>query len=123
MKKILIVEDDAATAHAYRTSLERAGFQVHVAADGQAGLEFIQGTAPDGVLLDLMMPKVNGIQFLKSIRACHHLARIPIMVYTNAFIPNFVDEARAAGATEVFSKSKLTPQSLIVAFSASIPPG
>jgi two-component system chemotaxis response regulator CheY len=123
MKKILIVEDDVATARAYRSSLERAGFEVHVASDGQQGLDFIQGTAPDGVLLDLMMPKVNGLQLLKCIRACHHLSRIPVMVYTNAFIPNLIEEARAAGATEVFAKSKLTPQFLILAFSAALPPG
>lgn len=70
------------------------------------------------MLLDLMMPKVNGIEVLKSVRAMHHLAQIPIMVYTNAFIPNLVDEARAAGATEVFSKTSLTPQTLITAFRA-----
>src|SRR5207244_3780977 len=91
--KILIVEDDAVTAHAYRACLERAGYAVAVATDGQAGLDYIQRTAPDGVLLDLMMPRMNGLQLLKSIRACHHLARIPIMVYTNAFVPSLVDEA------------------------------
>jgi len=121
MKKILIVEDDVVTARAYRSSLERAGFEVHVVSDGQQGLDFIQGTAPDGVLLDLMMPKLNGIQLLECIRACHHLSRIPVIVYTNAFIPHLIEDARAAGATEVFSKSTLTPQSLILAFSAVIP--
>ena len=72
MKKILIVEDDEATAHAYRSTLQRAGYEVHVAPDGRAGLDYIQTTAPDGVLLDLMMPKVNG---------------------TNAYIPSLIREA------------------------------
>ena len=121
-KKILIVEDDAATAYAYRGCLERAGYAVHVAVDGEAGLEYIQQSAPDGVLLDLMLPKVNGIELLKSIRALHHLARIPIIVYTNAFVPKLVEEAGAAGATQVFSKSSLTPQVLVIVFSAIVKP-
>ncbi len=121
-KKILIVEDDAATAHAYRGCLERAGYSVQVAVDGQAGLEHIQRSAPDGVLLDLMLPKLNGIELLKSIRTFHHLARIPVIVYTNAFVPKLVEEASAAGATQVFSKSSLTPQILIPVFSTTLRP-
>jgi CheY-like chemotaxis protein len=121
-KKILIVEDDAATAHAYRGCLERAGYAVHVAVDGEAGLESIQRSAPDGVLLDLMLPKMNGIELLKSIRTFHHLARIPVIVYTNAFVPKLVEEASAAGATQVFSKSSLTPQMLVIVLSAIVRP-
>jgi CheY-like chemotaxis protein len=118
VKTILIVEDDPISAHAYRRALERAGFVVHVAADGQAGLEWIERFRPDGMLLDLMMPRTNGIEVLKAVRALHHLAQIPILVYTNAFIPNLVDEARAAGATEVYSKSTLTPEMTISTFRA-----
>ena len=121
-KKILIVEDDAATAHAYRGCLERAGYEVQVAVDGLAGLEHIQRSAPDGVLLDLMLPKMNGIELLKSIRTFHHLARIPVIVYTNAFIPKLVEEASAAGATQVFSKSSLSPQVLLTVLSTTVKP-
>ena len=120
MKTILLVEDDAVAAHAYRGCLERAGFVVHVAVDGEAGLDWIERARPDGMLLDLMMPRVNGMEVLKSVRALHHLAQIPIMVYTNAFVPHLIDEAKAAGATEVFSKSSLTPQTLVTAFRAAL---
>ena len=120
MKTILIVEDDPVSAHAYRRALERAGFVVHVATDGRAALEWIERFRPDGILLDLMMPRVNGIEVLKAVRALHHLARIPILVYTNAFIPHLVDEARAAGATEVYSKSALTPEMTITAFRTAL---
>lgn len=109
MHKILIVEHNAATAHAYRSILERAGCTVHTTADGQVELDYIQEVSPDGALLDLMMPNVNGIEFLKSIRECRHLAQIPIMVLASAFVPDLVNEARAAGATDVFCKSQLTP--------------
>jgi CheY-like chemotaxis protein len=70
------------------------------------------------MLLDLMMPGVNGIEVLKTVRAMHHLAQIPVMVYTNAFVPHLINEARAAGATEVFSKSGLKPEILVTAFRA-----
>jgi CheY-like chemotaxis protein len=116
VKTILIVDDDAVTARAYRTSLEREGFEVAVATDGHAGLDLIQQLSPDGVLLDLMMPQLGGIELLKCIRALPHIGNIPVMVYTNAFVPGLVDQAKSAGATQTFSKMTLTPQMLVTAF-------
>ena len=116
MKTILIVDDDAVTARAYKTSLEREGYEVAVAADGHAGLDLVQQLSPDGVLLDLMMPQLGGIELLKCIRALPHIGNIPVMVYTNAFVPGLVDHAKSAGATGTFSKMSLTPSMLINAF-------
>ena len=59
MKKILVVEDNAVVAGVYRAKLQAEGFQVEVAADGQAGLEMIERTRPDLVLLDLILPKMT----------------------------------------------------------------
>ncbi len=119
MKKIVIVEDDTVTAKLYRTTLEKAGFAVETAADGQAGLARINEGAPDGVLADLMMPGMSGIELLKRIRATPQFQRLPVMCYTNAFVPKLVDEAKAAGATRVFDKSTLTPTMLVDAFTAA----
>lgn len=106
---------------AYRTALERAGYVVQTAGDGLAGLEALQRSVPDGILLDLMMPRLGGAQLLQALRAQHHLAAVPVIAYTNAFIPSLVSEATAAGATQVFSKSELTPHVLIRVFDGLIP--
>jgi CheY-like chemotaxis protein len=114
MKKILlVVEDDVLTAHLYKGSLERAGYDVQVALDGQAGLDLVSKVAPDAILLDLMMPKVNGIEVLKQIRSHARFRSMPVLVYTNAFVPKLIRDAKEAGASDVLDKAKLTPTLLL----------
>ena len=120
MKKILIIEDDRVTAHVYSSRLEKEGFEVHLAADGQSGWDLLLNLRPDGVLLDLMLPKGNGIELLKKIRALDGFEKLPVIVYTNSFVPQLVEEAQAAGATKVFDKSTVTAPMLILAFQQAI---
>jgi CheY-like chemotaxis protein len=116
VKKILVIEDDAVVAFVYRKNLEQAGYEVHVASDGQAGLDQIQQFSPDGVVLDLMMPILGGISLLKMLRALPSGGNIPALVITNAYLPQMVEEALAAGATQVLAKGDLTPQTLAHSF-------
>lgn len=120
MKKILIIEDDAVTAHTYKKALEKSGYEVDHVGDGEAGLARIQQLRPDGVLLDLMMPKMGGIALLKLLRAMPDFATLPVVAYTNAFVPQMIDDAKASGATQVLSKSTMTAQSLAAAFRESL---
>src|SRR6185503_17163925 len=90
MKKILIIEDDAITAHLYKNRLEQEGYKVEVAADGQAGFYRIHDLRPSVVLLDLMLPKMNGIDILKKTRGYSEFADLPVLVFTNAYLPNLV---------------------------------
>jgi len=122
MKKIVIVEDDTITAKIYRTTLEKAGFAVETAANGQAALVRLNEAGPDGLLVDLMMPGLSGIELLKRIRAMPQFEKLPVICYTNAFVSKLVDEAKAAGATRVFDKSTLTPTMLVDAFTAATSP-
>jgi len=122
MKKIVIVEDDTITAKIYRTTLEKAGFAVETAANGQAALVRLNEAGPDGLLVDLMMPGLSGIELLKRIRATPQFEKLPVICYTNAFVSKLVDEAKAAGATRVFDKSTLTPTMLVDAFTAATSP-
>ena len=69
MKKILIIEDDSIVAHIYRSRLEKEGYTVEVCEDGQTGFYRIHEVHPQAILLDLMLPKMNGIDILKKIRA------------------------------------------------------
>src|SRR6266513_1012354 len=122
MKKILIVEDDTVTAKIYRTRLEKAGFAVETAPNGQAGLDRLNEVAPDGLLVDLMMPGISGIELLKRMRAIPHFQSVPVICYTNAFVQKLIDEAKAAGATHVFDKSTMTTTMLVDAFTAPTNP-
>ena len=113
MKKILIIEDDPIVAHIYRTRLEKEGYSVETCADGQSGFYRIHEFHPDGVLLDLMLPKMNGVEILKKIRAQSQFAQVPIVVFTNAYVPNMIQEAFSAGASQVFNKATLTPRQVL----------
>ena len=113
MKKVLIIEDDPVVAHIYRTRLEKEDYSVETCADGQAGFYRIHEFRPDAVLLDLMLPKMNGIDILKKIRAQGQFNRIPIIVFTNAYVPNMIQEAFSSGASHVFNKATLTPRQIL----------
>ena len=113
MKKILIIEDDPIVAHIYKTRLEKEGYELQVASDGQSGFYSIHEFQPDAMLLDLMLPKMNGLDILKKIRAEAKFNKIPVVVFTNAYVPNMINEAFQAGATQVFNKATLTPRQII----------
>src|SRR5438477_8546562 len=113
MKKVIIVEDDVVVGLVYRTGLAKEGFDVEVATDGAAGLSRIQETCPAGVLLDLMLPKMPGVEVLKKMRAQPQLANIPVIVFTNAHVPVMINSAMEAGATRVFNKAETTPRMII----------
>lgn len=113
MKKILIIEDDPIVAHVYRSRFEKEGFLVEVAPDGQAGHHLLYQWKPDGLLLDLMLPKLNGIDLLKKIRAVRDYEKLPIVVFTNAYVANMIHESFSAGASAVYNKSTVTPRQII----------
>lgn len=113
MKKILIVEDDPVAGTVYRRFLEGNGFVVTVATDGAQGLERLVELEPDAVVLDLMLPKIAGIDVLKAIRADERFRELPVIVMTNACVPAFIMQAVQAGANQVMDKSKDTPTEVL----------
>ena len=110
MKRILLIEDDSLTADVYREKLSSEGFEVDVAADGVTGLETFSSRKPDLVLLDLLLPEVNGVEVLKTIRAQFTPRDLPVLVFTNAFLGGSVQQAWEAGANQVLSKATMTPR-------------
>jgi DNA-binding response OmpR family regulator/HPt (histidine-containing phosphotransfer) domain-containing protein len=119
-RKILIVEDDAIIANIYRNKFEKAGFEVEVAPDGQTGFYRIHEAKPHAVLLDLMLPNMNGVDILKKIRAQKRFERMPVFVFTNAYLSEFAVEAAQAGANQVFNKASTTPQQIVEAVSKAL---
>lgn len=113
MKRVLITEDDKLIAEIYRDSFEREGFSAEVAADGAIAIQRLKQNPPDVVLLDLMMPNVNGIEVLKFIRGEERLRYLPVIVMSNAFAGSMGREASAAGATKMFAKNTCGPKRLV----------
>jgi CheY-like chemotaxis protein len=113
MKKVLIIEDDPIVSHIYCSRLEKEGFEVEVATDGQAGYYRLYESKPHAMLLDLMLPKLNGIDLLKKIRATREFEKLPVVVFTNAYVANMIHESFSAGASAVYNKSTVTPRQII----------
>ena len=113
MKRVLITEDDGLIAEIYRDSFDREGFSAEVANDGAIAIQRLKENPPDIVLLDLMMPNVNGVDVLKFIRSQDALKNLPVVVMSNAFAGAMGKEAALAGATRMFAKNACGPKRLV----------
>jgi len=82
MKRILIIEDDRDIVELVRYNLANEGFQVSAAFDGGTGLNTLKKTPPDLLLLDLMLPKLSGLEICREIRRDDSLNRLPILMLT-----------------------------------------
>lgn len=120
MKKVLIIEDDQIVAHIYRNKFIIEGFQVEVAYTGEAGLELINSYRPDAVLLDLVLPKISGVELLNVVRAESRFKTLPLIVFSNTYLTNLVQEAWKAGATKCLSKASCTPKQVIDAVRSTL---
>jgi DNA-binding response OmpR family regulator len=113
MPKIVVVEDQPVLATVYRSKFTAEGYQVEVASDGEAGLNLINTAKPDLVILDVMLPKLNGIEVLKKIRANTLFQDLPVLIFSNSGLPGMIEEAWKAGATMVLSKSSHSPKQIV----------
>lgn len=106
MAKIVIIEDNTLVAKLYENKLLAQGHLVRTAFDGEAGLEMIREIKPQLVLLDLIMPKMSGIEVINALRQDSELANVLIVAYSSAD-EQLLTDARAAGATQTFSKHEV----------------
>jgi DNA-binding response OmpR family regulator len=111
--KILIVEDDQLVANIYRNKIALEGYEVEVALDGHVGIELLRSFKPDAVILDLMLPKMTGVELMRLIRAEPGFDRTPLIVFSNTYLTSMVEEAWKLGATKCLSKSNCTPKQVI----------
>jgi DNA-binding response OmpR family regulator len=120
MKKILIIEDDQIVANIYRNKFAVEGYQVEIALDGQKGLETLRSFRPDALILDLMLPKLSGVDLIKCVRAEADFQQMPIVVFSNTYLTNMVQEAWKAGATKCLSKANCSPKQVIEIVSGTL---
>jgi len=111
VKEILIIEDEKSLATALELRLQKEGYKVTVAYDGKAGLDHISHKAYDVVLLDLVMPVMNGFEVLT---AAHKLAKPPVfIVLSNLTQPNDADRCLKLGARKFLVKSETSLAALV----------
>ena len=106
MQKIVIVEDEEALARVLKEKFESEDFTVELAMDGKVAVPIIQKTQPDLVLLDLMLPKRDGIDILKDIKSDRELEHLPVIVLSNLDGDEDIKQAIALGAKDYFVKSQ-----------------
>ena len=119
-KKILFIEDDQIFANVYRNKLLLEGFDVEVAHDGETGLERVHSYRPDAVILDLVLPRLPGVDVIKRIRAESVFHELPLIVFTNTYLTSTIQEAWKAGATKCLAKANCTPRQVIGAIRQSL---
>ncbi len=113
MKKILIIEDDQIVANVYRNKLVVEGYQTEIALDGEIGLKVLRTFRPDAIVLDLILPKMSGVEVIREIRDDKEFSKLPILVLSNTYLTNLIRDAWKAGATKCVSKINCSPKALV----------
>ena len=108
--KIAIVEDDQAISEMYRIKFEAEGYTVETAENGKLGLELIEKMKPNVVLLDLMMPVMDGEEVLAHLRASDWGKEIKVIVLTNRGEQEIPEQVRDLGVLAVILKANMTPR-------------
>ncbi len=112
-KTILLADDEQFIVVAYRDGLERAGYMVTVASDGEEALSFLKKTKPDLLLLELMIPKMNGFELLQAMKEDQSLHSVPVLILTNLSQDSDKEEAKSYGVTDFLVKSEVSLQDLL----------
>ena len=112
-KKVLVVEDDKDLRDFYCELLTSEGFEVSIAKDGQSGLETVISQKPNLVLLDLMMPIMDGKTMLRKMRDIPEFKQTPVIILTNAPDADFIRQAQYFQANDVLIKANITPDVII----------
>ena len=112
-KKILIIEDDHDVRELYAEVLRDEGFDVQEAVDGRSGLAKVLEDGYDLLLLDIMLPKFDGLEVLKTIKEKAKVKGIPVILLTNLGRESIIKEGFSLGANGYLIKSEHTPEEIV----------
>jgi CheY-like chemotaxis protein len=113
MSKVLIVEDDPLISRMYQKIFTFEKFEVEVASNGEEAISKVESFAPELVLLDVMMPKMNGLQVLETLKSNNGTKDIPIVMLTNLAGQQDAETALAKGAVKYIIKSEYEPKQVV----------
>jgi DNA-binding response OmpR family regulator len=111
MNKIFIIEDDEIVAEVYKDKLQAEGYHVEVAHDGASGYLRLMAFEPDLLLLDMMVPKLAGVDILRRLRGKNALEYFPVIAFSGS--DELLEDAKALGATRVLSKGEYVPNQIV----------
>ena len=111
--KIHIVEDDIQLLDMYSRKFELEGFEVSVAEDGEKAIDILEEFVPDVAILDIMMPKVDGLEVLRFIKSTPALDNVITIMLTNKSDQTTAEQIYGLGATEYLVKAELTPLEVV----------
>ena len=106
-KIVFVIEDDMLLVRAYQTKLQKENVEVWLATDGKEALEFLQRDPPNIILLDLMLPGMNGYDVLAEIRKNDQWKKVPVLILTNLSQAADVDKGKGLGVEEYLIKSSM----------------
>lgn len=112
-KTILLIEDEQMIATMYQTKFSMEGYTIETAVDGQTGLAKVKSLKPSVVLLDIILPKMDGFAVLKEIRSDPAIAKTPVILLTNLGQDEDVKKGKDLGADDFFVKSNHTPMEIV----------
>ncbi len=113
-KKVLIVEDEKMLGEMYRDKfLQAGGMKVFWAESAEEAIELVRKVKPDLILLDILLPRTNGLGFSAWIKKDKKLSSIPIIAFSNYDDPNAKKEAKELGVKEYLIKTNYTPQEIV----------
>lgn len=122
-RRILLAEDDRFLRKAAEATLKRHGFTVVTATDGEEALRLAQAEIPDLILLDLIMPKIQGFEVLRTLKANPTTSSIPVIIVSNLGQTHDVQQALEAGAAAYLVKANLSLQDLVKQVEAALKGG
>lgn len=113
MKKILIIEDEKVLFEMYREKFENAGYGVMTSKECEEGLELAKKEKPDLILLDILLPKKSGIDFLREWRKNPAISSITVVAFSNYDDPATKKEAYELGVQDYLIKTNFTPKQIV----------
>jgi len=113
VKQILLIEDDPFLIDIYTTKLNKAGFSIEVATGGKEGLSKIKEKKPNLLLLDIVLPQIDGWEILKEIKADEKLKDLKVVILSNLGQKEEVEKGIVIGATKYLIKAHYTPTQVV----------
>ena len=112
-KNVLIIEDEKMLSEMYKTKFEMEGFEVTQAFDGKEGLDKARQGKPDIILLDIILPKLDGFLVLKEIKSDAVMKKTPVLLLTNLGQDDDIKKGKELGAEGYFVKSNHSPAEIV----------
>lgn len=110
---LLVAEDDQFYANLYRTKLEKEGFGVLVASNGTETLDLLRKNSPNLIILDLVMPEMDGFEVLKKLKEEKDLRDVPVIILSNLGQPEDIERAKALGVFKYIIKSNVSIHQMV----------